>query len=306
MTNPSIEYMRRIRREEQTKLLGLRRERVVKALGAVNLHGDSHAMLSQIAYAIHPHVGAWDEGACLHLRNVLAELIGGACEAKSDAQRHCACGVDRCHSRNESEEVNDGMAGSGRGLREDSGDSACGRMDYSDVYQEVVGYPFTQYDVLGNERHKAVCALLAWEPETNYSTDGMGEIHIRILYQLLNLGGAMMMDGADAAKAVRDRLIHLLGGDQSDDSSPMRLENETGITDDLREYVRIHETTTTFYTTMPPQVEDKPTSNGEKLLAIADEIDEQFADYQRAVEALALVHRGTLAAYKRLKEKLNE
>ena len=32
-------------------------------------------------------------------------------------------------------------------------------------------------------------------------------------------------------------------------------------------------------------------------------IDEQFAEYQRAVEALALVHRGTLAAYKRLKEE---
>jgi len=105
MTNPSDEYMRRIRREERAKLLGLRRERVMKALDGLNLHGDSHAMLSQIAYAIHPHVGAWDAESCDHLRTVLAELIGEAREAASGAQSHCACGAGGCHRGDESEVV---------------------------------------------------------------------------------------------------------------------------------------------------------------------------------------------------------
>ena len=159
MTNPSYECMERSRAEYKAKLLDLRRERVVKALGAVNLHGDSHAMLSQIAYSVHPHVGAWDAESCDHLRNVLAELIGEARdEAASGAEHRCSCGAGGCHRGDESEEVGD-----------------------------------------------------------------------------------------------------------------------LSVTSELREYVRIHETATTVYTTMPPQVEDKPTPNGDELLAIADEIDEQFA-----------------------------
>jgi hypothetical protein len=70
------------------------------------------------------------------------------------------------------------------------------------------------YDVLWNERQKAVWALRRWKPEEAIDNDHCGEIQIRLLYQLLDLGGAMMMDGADAAKKVRDHLIHLLGGDK--------------------------------------------------------------------------------------------
>lgn len=176
MTNPSIEYMRRIRREEQTKLLGLRRERVVNALGAVNLHGDSHAMLSQIAYAVHPHVGAWDAESCDHLRNVLIELIGGDHEVASDAQHRCACGAGGC---------------------------GCGH---------------EQTEVSGQSR---TCPES--EPCVSESDDGMS------------------------------------------------------ITNELRKYVSIHETTTTVYATMPPQMEEGPTHKGKKLLAIADKIDAQFA-----------------------------
>lgn len=57
----------------------------------------------------------------------------------------------------------------------------------------------------------------------------------------------------------------------------MRQESETGITDELHKYVSIHETTTTVYATMPPQMEEEPTHKGKKLLAIADKIDAQFA-----------------------------
>lgn len=130
--NPSYEYMRRIRLEEQAKLLDMRRERVVKALDGLTLHGDANAMLTQIAYSVHPHVGAWDAESCDHLRNVLKELIGDAREAASGVESHIPCGASGCHSGNESKEVGDGMAGGGRELREDSGDGACGRMDYSD------------------------------------------------------------------------------------------------------------------------------------------------------------------------------
>lgn len=203
MTNPSHEYMRRIRREEQVKLLDLRRERAAKALRSLDLHGGSHAMLSQIAYAIHPHVGAWDAESCDHLRTVLAELIGGDHEAVSGNQRHCACGVGGCDRGDESEAV----GGQSRTCPES-------------------------------------------EPDVSESDDGMS------------------------------------------------------VTKELRKYVSIHETTTMVYATMPLQIEDKPTPNGDKLLAIADEIDEQFAEYQSVVEALALVHHGTLAAHKRLKGEI--
>lgn len=263
MTNPSIEYMRRIRREEQAKLLGLRRERAIKALRSLDLHGGSHTMLSQIAYAIHPHVGAWDEGACDHLRNVLAELIGDAREAKSDAQRHCACSAGGCHGRDESAEVE-------------------------------------------TERHEAVCELRKLGKCSPLAHNFRNALAAAVA---VPKDGAPYDDG-ELCHLICDRLIHLLGGDLSHDTSHMRQESETEITDELRKYVSIHETTTRVHATMPPQVEEEPTHKGKKLLAIADRIDARFAEYQEIVETLALLHRGMLAAYKRLMgewgKKLNE
>ena len=105
--------------------------------------------------------------------------------------------------------------------------------------------------------------------------------------------------------------VHIVGNmgdnDQSHDSSPMGQGNETGsyghsrtcpesdgevsesapsvsITDELREYVRIHETATMVYATMPPQTEEEPTRNGERLLAIADEIDRRTEAMAHQVE----------------------
>ncbi len=224
MTNPSDEYMRRIRREERDKLLDLRRERAVKALRSLDLHGGSHAMLSQIAYAIHPHVGAWDEGACDHLRNVLAELIGGDHEGASDAQHHCACGAGGCDRGHESAEVE-------------------------------------------TERQEAVCELRKLPNKWDEAFDW---------YHSLSRAIGLDINKISYANA-RDRLIHLLGGDLSHDTNSMRQESETRITDELRKYVSIHETTTTVYATMPPQMEEEPTHKGKKLLAIADKIDAQFA-----------------------------
>ena len=56
------------------------------------------------------------------------------------------------------------------------------------------------------------------------------------------------------------------------------------ITSELREYVCIHETMTTVYATMPLQMEDEPTHNGQKLLTIADGIDAHAARLTHDVE----------------------
>lgn len=228
MTNPSYEYMRRIRREEQAKLLGLRRERAVKALRSLDLHGGSHAMLSQIAYAIHPHVGAWDEGACLHLRNVLIELIGGAREAAPDAQSRCAYGTGGCDRGDESKEVNDGMAGGSRGMREVHGNSSFDNMATSHAHKEL---DFGYYDVLGNERHKAVCELSGISVDKLVENYDYVDIYPEFIWAL---GQAIGLRRGAGFEAIVNRLIHLLCGDLSHDTNPMRQENETGITDELQ------------------------------------------------------------------------
>lgn len=67
------------------------------------------------------------------------------------------------------------------------------------------------YDVAGNERHKAACRLRGWDPsyaeERNWDKD---DVQIRVLYQMLDIGGGAGVDGVEAAKAVRDRLVELL------------------------------------------------------------------------------------------------
>jgi hypothetical protein len=133
------------------------------------------------------------------------------------------------------------------------------------------------YDVLGNERHKAVCEL------REIQTDAGG--FVKALANALGVEWQAPRVAQTIAE-VRDRLIHLLGGDeptlgevaaelsqasvdamsrradQSHESSPMSLENETGITDELRERIA--------------GVCKVSGLSGEKLYAIADRIDEQL------------------------------
>ena len=67
------------------------------------------------------------------------------------------------------------------------------------------------YDVAGNERHKAACRLRDWDPsyvaEQNWDKD---DVQIRVLYQVLDIGGGTGVEGVEAAKAVRDKLVELL------------------------------------------------------------------------------------------------
>ena len=62
-----------------------------------------------------------------------------------------------------------------------------------------------------SERHKAARMLGDWDPEEAMRRNsGQHDIHIRMLYQALGLGGGLGVGGTEAAIAVRDRLVELL------------------------------------------------------------------------------------------------
>lgn len=151
---------------------------VVLKLSRLTFNGNHHENLSKIAHAVYPCATGWTCESSKGLRDRLIDLLGGVHD-HCDSGRGCTCG---------------------------------------DPNPRDVGEPAKAmtYDVLGNERSKAIANLREWEPDRAFADDNCGEVQIRILYQLLGLGGAMMMDGADAATSVRDRLIHLLGGSRSD------------------------------------------------------------------------------------------
>lgn len=65
-----------------------------------------------------------------------------------------------------------------------------------------------EYDVLGNERHKAICKLREM-PELYPNKDGGADLYAW-KRELANAIGA----DTELFSAIRDRLIHLLGGDQ--------------------------------------------------------------------------------------------
>lgn len=152
---------------------------VALRLSRLKFDGGSHENLSKIAYAVYPCATGWTCESSKGLRDRLIDLLGGVHE------HHHRCYPGR--------------------------DCACGNRDSGDPGEHAEA---VTYDVLDNERQKAVRRLSQWEPDRAFADDNCGEVQIRLLYQFLGLGGAIMMDGADAAKKVRDRLIYLLGGDE--------------------------------------------------------------------------------------------
>lgn len=303
MINPSYECMRVAREESRAELLEMRRLDVAQMLKEVEFGEGSHENLSAIANVIYEPCFGWTKSACEYLRDQLVYLIGG----ERDAQHGCSDGAGGCDCRHESEEVGYGISGGDCGVREVRHNrDLC---DMGDCH--VSKAALMTYDVLGNERHKAVCELRKLDLHSNSVTNNQMAI--------ANALGVDFDGGELFSDAMRHRLIHLLGGDQPASSDLRGIQKDrtddgtcpndvptASVTSELREYVCIYETTTTVYATMPLQMEDEPTRNGQRLLAIADRIDAQFAEYQKIVEALALVHHGILTAYKRLKEKLNE
>ena len=224
---------------------------VASRLRALPLDGDTQENLSQIARAVWHSDFGWTQGACRALRDELVRLLGGVSERP---------------------------------------------------------YTTSIYDVLGNERHKAVCRLREWEPDE----DGMPHRELWEAVMGEKLPTVPLKGDAELDIIMRDRLIHLLGGDQptameyiqcivrehdrkcldmelsgaelgqasveamsrqadqSHESSPMRQENETTITDELRKWA----------STKPPY------KHGKQLHVIADRIDEQFDRICRQHEAV--------------------
>ena len=139
------------------------------------------------------------------------------------------------------------------------------------------------YDVLDNERRKAIAELRKL-PEW-YKDDGKrspaGKFNEAI-------GDAIGVEGLLSFTKIRDRLIHLLGGDKpsgidvlremdaesdTDGTSPNDVPTSS-ITDELREWARRCTVRDFVLTTYPEQHAVRGIL--EQLIAIADRIDEQF------------------------------
>jgi len=203
------------------------------------LDEDSHGNLSQIARAIWHSDFGWTRGACEALRDELVRLLGGV------------------HDEPEQTVASGGAC-----------DADC---DCSNQQPQTVAY-----DVLGNERNKAMCAL---RNERDNMSDNMADNVSRIMYAI----DARPKVCERACEAIADRLIHLLGGDEplpnfSEPNLPKSEEIakpesaggcEVTITDELREWYR-----TTPYL-------GKGTF---ELCAIADRIDQQHNDLQKKLD----------------------
>lgn len=142
-------------------------------LSNLRFDGGSHENLSKIAYAIYPCATGWTCESSKGLRDRLIDLLGGVHEHRCDAGRSCARGDSH----------------------------ACG-----------VGEPTEAmtYDVLGNERHKAVCRLREWEPDE----DGMPRRELWEAVMGEELPTVPLKGDAELDIIMRDRLIYLLGGDE--------------------------------------------------------------------------------------------
>lgn len=249
--NPSYKCMRIAKEESLAELLEMRRWDVAKRLKEVKLGEGSHENLSDIASVIYEPKFGWTREACDYLRNQLMELIGG----ERDAQRGCSCGADTCVYHDMQEEVGDGIPGGDCGVREVRRDRDLRDMGDCHFSKEAL----MTYDVLGNERHKAVCGLRKLDLHSNSVTKNQMAIANAL---------GVDFDGSDLfSDAMRRRLIHLLGGDEivrnaeNDENGDFCELNHLTITDELREWAST----------------EVPYKYGHRLHAIADRIDEQFA-----------------------------
>lgn len=207
------------------------------------LDEDSNGNLSQIASAIWHSDFGWTRGACEALRDELVRLLGGVHEIESGGAASCAC------------------------------DAGC---DCGCEQPQAVAY-----DVLGNERHKAVCEL------KKIHTDAGG--FVKALANALGVEWQAPRVHQTIAE-VRDRLIHLLGGDTKPTSqeSPI-LSNcatddggEVTITDELRKFA-----------TDPLLGYASQELHVKRITAIADRIDEQHNELCEEFDEVVTVLHNT-------------
>lgn len=236
------------------------RAKVVGRLRSLTFVGDSHENLSKVSYAVYPCATGWTCESTAGLRDRLVQLLGGDMGSESDSGRGCACG------------------------NRDSGDS---------------GEPAKAmtYDVLGNERHRAVCELRK-----------LRERDVKIWNIEISIALGLDLDVSN--DNVCDRLIYLLGGDQPDlQKSPIFEDSGTDdageitITDELRKFA-----------TDPLLGYASQELHVERITAIADRIDEQFghiyhqqgAILQSAISYLTEECNKLHAARDELRAKLDE
>lgn len=218
------------------------------------LDEDSHGNLSQIARAVWHGDFGWTKGACDALRDELVRLLGGVHEIESGGAASCAC------------------------------DAGC---DCGCEQPQTV-----TYDVLGNERHKAVCELQNTSLETGSAIKKLAHA----------LGVKWNPDNAPKSMAsLQNRLIHLLGGDEplpniSEPNLPKSAEvakpesaggGEITITDELRKWAST----------------EVPYKYGHQLHAIADRIDEQERKLRKQRDGF---RRSMIAAQDLLKKRTDE
>ena len=266
--NPSYEAMERARREKRASLLSIGRETVVAQLKELALHGDSHAMLSQVAYAVYPRVGAWDEGACDRLREVLIELIGDAREAESDAQPVCACGAGGCDCGHEQEEI---------------GDESDQSHDTSPMRQESETGNDGEHYVLDTSK----ATTIGYEPDGIVVTNGEHEVRI--------VKGDVIADGVSVVGIINKTFNKALRGQSRTcpESVPDVSESDDGtsVTSELREWAKKFEHMwinvvdgTITYTTadFAPNINSMKVSD--YIIGIADGIDARVSSLAHDVE----------------------
>lgn len=231
---------------------------IAMKLRGLRFDGGSHENLSRIAYAIYPCATGWTCESADGLRDELVRLMGGVSDDTCGAGCCCAaadsdgdCGLQR-------EEVEHG--GAAVDCADDSRGWSRGKLVHMDG--------LVAYDVLWNERHKAVCELRKLDgcsPTAHNFRDALAAS--------VNVpkDGAPY-DDKELCHLICDRLIHLLGGDQpsgidvlramdgesdTDETSPNDVPTSS-ITDELRKWMSTVLTSDDY------------------AWAIADRIDEQF------------------------------
>ena len=238
---------------------------VAMRLRALPLDGGSHENLSQIARAVYHADFGWTQGACAALRDELVRLMGGVSDDTCDSQCCGACADSDGGSHREQVEVNDG------GTADDCAAHPRGGAGSELVHMDGL----TTYDVLWNERRKAVCELRKMRSckEDHFAP----ELFFDGLYDAL---GCRAETGGDSGDQMCDRLIHLLGGDQPSGIDVLRAmddrKTESGITDELREYIAVTWDDSPYAKQIPME-----------LRAIADRIDER-AKHDRESDQLRI------------------
>ena len=175
---------------------------VALRLSGLRFDGGSHENLSKIACAIYPCATGWTCKSSKGLRDRLVDLMGGVTSFDLPKPPEIINFDDECSDQIDWNRANPSISIAKAEDKDDTCDSrrgcACGDSRACGVgeHAETV----TAYDVLGNERHKAVCELRK-----------LRERDMKIWNIEISIALGLDLDASN--DNVCDRLIYLLGGD---------------------------------------------------------------------------------------------